>query len=56
MTPLGDGDLNFQQFFQTIGERNFHHANWEMDTAPAAPRTGASRSTSRRAATATCPT
>ncbi|KAB1920153.1 sugar phosphate isomerase/epimerase [Micromonospora noduli] len=34
MTPLGEGDLNFQQFFQTIGERNFHHANWEMDTAP----------------------
>ncbi|MEO3773620.1 sugar phosphate isomerase/epimerase [Micromonospora sp. B9E7] len=34
MVPLGDGDINFQQFFQTIGERNFHHANWEMDTAP----------------------
>ncbi|GGM22344.1 MULTISPECIES: sugar phosphate isomerase/epimerase family protein [Micromonospora] len=34
MTPLGDGDINFQQFFQTIGERHFHHANWEMDTAP----------------------
>lgn len=34
MTPLGEGDINFQQFFQTIGEENFHHANWEQDTAP----------------------
>lgn len=34
MTPLGEGDINFQQFFQTIGEYDFHHANWEMDTAP----------------------
>jgi sugar phosphate isomerase/epimerase len=34
MVPLGEGDLNFQQFFQTIGEENFHHANWEQDTAP----------------------
>ncbi|MEH1027536.1 sugar phosphate isomerase/epimerase [Micromonospora profundi] len=34
MAPLGEGDINFQQFFQTIGERDFHHANWEMDTAP----------------------
>ena len=34
MTPLGEGDINFQQFFQTIGESDFHHANWEMDTAP----------------------
>ncbi|WP_433527960.1 sugar phosphate isomerase/epimerase family protein [Micromonospora sp. CA-263727] len=34
MTPLGKGDINFQQFFQTIGEQDFHHANWEMDTAP----------------------
>ncbi|MFI7436510.1 TIM barrel protein [Micromonospora haikouensis] len=34
MTPLGTGDINFQQFFQTIGERDFHHANWEQDTAP----------------------
>ncbi|MDG4828948.1 sugar phosphate isomerase/epimerase [Solwaraspora sp. WMMD1047] len=34
MTPLGEGDINFQQFFQTIGEPDFHHANWEMDTAP----------------------
>ena len=34
MTPLGEGDINFQQFFQTIGEPEFHHANWEMDTAP----------------------
>lgn len=34
MTPLGEGDINFQQFFQTIGEPGFHHANWEMDTAP----------------------
>ncbi|MEV0733113.1 TIM barrel protein [Polymorphospora sp. NPDC050346] len=34
MTPLGEGDINFQQFFQTIGEPDFHHANWEQDTAP----------------------
>ncbi|MFJ6194729.1 sugar phosphate isomerase/epimerase family protein [Micromonospora sp. NPDC092111] len=34
MIPLGEGDINFQQFFQTIGESDFHHANWEMDTAP----------------------
>jgi sugar phosphate isomerase/epimerase len=34
MVPLGEGDINFQQFFQTIGERDFHHANWEQDTAP----------------------
>ena len=34
MTPLGEGDINFQQFFETIGEPDFHHANWEMDTAP----------------------
>jgi sugar phosphate isomerase/epimerase len=34
MTPLGEGDINFQQFFQTIGLPEFHHANWEMDTAP----------------------
>jgi len=33
MVPLGDGDLNFQQFFQTIGEPAFHHANWEHDDA-----------------------
>jgi len=34
MTPLGEGDINFQQFFQTIGEPDFHHANWEDDEAP----------------------
>jgi sugar phosphate isomerase/epimerase len=34
MTPLGKGDINFQQFFQAIGEQKFHHANWEQDTAP----------------------
>jgi sugar phosphate isomerase/epimerase len=34
MIPFGKGDINFQQFFQTIGESDFHHANWEMDTAP----------------------
>jgi sugar phosphate isomerase/epimerase len=34
MVPLGVGDINFQQFFQTIGEQSFHHANWEQDTAP----------------------
>jgi sugar phosphate isomerase/epimerase len=34
MTPLGEGDINFQQFFQTIGDPEFHHANWEQDTAP----------------------
>jgi len=34
MVPFGEGDLQFQQFFQTIGERDFHHANWEQDTAP----------------------
>jgi sugar phosphate isomerase/epimerase len=34
MVPLGTGDINFQQFFQTIGEQNFHHANWEQDSAP----------------------
>ena len=34
MVPLGEGDLNFQQFFEVIGEQNFHHANWEQDTAP----------------------
>jgi sugar phosphate isomerase/epimerase len=34
MVPFGEGDLQFQQFFQTIGERDFHHANWEQDNAP----------------------
>jgi sugar phosphate isomerase/epimerase len=34
MTPLGEGDINFQQFFEEIGEQNHHHANWEQDTAP----------------------
>ncbi len=34
MAPFGKGQINFQQFFQTIGEQDFHHANWEMDTAP----------------------
>lgn len=34
MVPFGEGDIQFQQFFQTIGERDFHHANWEQDTAP----------------------
>jgi sugar phosphate isomerase/epimerase len=34
MVPLGEGDINFQQFFETIGEQSFHHANWEQDTAP----------------------
>lgn len=34
MVPLGEGDLNFQQFFEVIGEQNFHHANWEQDSAP----------------------
>jgi sugar phosphate isomerase/epimerase len=37
MVPLGEGDINFQQFFQTIGEQDFHHANWEQDTAPGGP-------------------
>jgi len=34
MVPLGEGDLNFQQFFEVIGEQSYHHANWEQDTAP----------------------
>jgi len=34
MTPLGEGDINFQQFFEVIGHADFHHANWEQDTAP----------------------
>jgi sugar phosphate isomerase/epimerase len=34
MTPLGEGDINFQQFFEEIGEQNYHHANWEDDAAP----------------------
>ncbi|MBB6567273.1 sugar phosphate isomerase/epimerase [Kribbella sandramycini] len=33
MVPLGDGDINFQQFFQTIGAPHLHHANWEHDDA-----------------------
>nr|WP_042180606.1 sugar phosphate isomerase/epimerase [Kibdelosporangium sp. MJ126-NF4]CEL14474.1 FIG01124897: hypothetical protein [Kibdelosporangium sp. MJ126-NF4]CTQ88839.1 FIG01124897: hypothetical protein [Kibdelosporangium sp. MJ126-NF4] len=37
MVPFGDGDINFQQFFQTIGEPDFHHANWEQDNAPGSP-------------------
>jgi sugar phosphate isomerase/epimerase len=32
-TPLGEGDINFQQFFQTIGLPDYHHANSEMDDA-----------------------
>ncbi|GLY99126.1 TIM barrel protein [Actinoplanes sp. NBRC 103695] len=31
--PLGEGDINFQQFFQTIGLPDYHHANYEMDDA-----------------------
>jgi len=34
MTPLGEGDINFQQFFEVIGEPAYRHANWEQDTAP----------------------
>ncbi|ONI87421.1 Tat (twin-arginine translocation) pathway signal sequence [Actinosynnema sp. ALI-1.44] len=37
MVVFGEGDLNFQQFFQTIGEQDFHHANWEHDGAPGGP-------------------
>ncbi|MEV6492726.1 TIM barrel protein [Actinoplanes sp. NPDC051633] len=32
-TPFGEGDINFQQFFQTIGLPDYHHANYEMDDA-----------------------
>ena len=31
--PLGEGDINFQQFFQTIEQPDYHHANYEMDDA-----------------------
>lgn len=34
MVPFGEGDINFQQFFEVIGEQDYHHANWEQDTAP----------------------
>lgn len=34
MVPLGLGAINFQQFFEVIGEPAFHHANWESDIAP----------------------
>ncbi|NMO51669.1 sugar phosphate isomerase/epimerase [Actinoplanes sp. TBRC 11911] len=34
MVALGEGDINFQQFFEEIGEQNYHHANWEDDAAP----------------------
>ena len=34
MVALGEGDINFQQFFEEIGEPNYHHANWEDDEAP----------------------
>ncbi|TYB95202.1 sugar phosphate isomerase/epimerase [Micromonospora sp. WP24] len=34
MVPFGEGDINFQQFFQTIGDPDFRHANWEQDNAP----------------------
>ena len=37
MVALGVGDINFQQFFEVIGEQNFHHANWENDLAPGGP-------------------
>ncbi|MBM2620890.1 sugar phosphate isomerase/epimerase [Actinoplanes sp. LDG1-06] len=34
MVPLGEGDINFQQFFEVIGRQDYHHANWEQDSAP----------------------
>ncbi|HTF11728.1 MAG TPA: sugar phosphate isomerase/epimerase, partial [Asanoa sp.] len=34
MVPLGEGDINFQQFFETIGDADYRHANWEQDNAP----------------------
>ncbi|MEU7901405.1 sugar phosphate isomerase/epimerase [Actinoplanes sp. NPDC049118] len=34
MTPLGEGDIDFQRFFATIGDPDFRHPNWEQDTAP----------------------
>jgi sugar phosphate isomerase/epimerase len=34
MTPFGEGDLNFTQFFEVIGDKHRRHANWEQDTAP----------------------
>jgi sugar phosphate isomerase/epimerase len=34
MVPFGEGDIQFQQFFEVIGEQEYHHANWEQDTAP----------------------
>ncbi|MBU2667914.1 sugar phosphate isomerase/epimerase [Actinoplanes bogorensis] len=34
MVPLGEGDINFQQFFEVIGRQDYHHANWEHDGAP----------------------
>jgi sugar phosphate isomerase/epimerase len=33
MVPLGEGDINFQQFFEVIGAPELHHANWEHDFA-----------------------
>jgi sugar phosphate isomerase/epimerase len=33
MVPLGEGDINFQQFFETIGDANYRHANFEHDDA-----------------------
>jgi sugar phosphate isomerase/epimerase len=34
MVPFGEGDINFQQFFETIGDPYDRHANYEQDNAP----------------------
>ena len=56
MIPLGEGDINFQQFFQTIGERDFHHANWEHGHRPRRRREpGPVAGLRGDSATTTCP-
>ncbi|WP_233513818.1 sugar phosphate isomerase/epimerase family protein [Micromonospora craterilacus] len=34
MTPLGDGDIDYGNFFANMGAKGYHNPMWEQDTAP----------------------
>jgi sugar phosphate isomerase/epimerase len=40
MVPFGTGDIDFASFFSTIGQKGYHHPNYEQDNAPAWPDRG----------------
>ncbi|MEV6811225.1 sugar phosphate isomerase/epimerase [Micromonospora sp. NPDC051296] len=34
MTPLGEGDIDYGNFFANMGAKGYHNPMWEQDTAP----------------------